>query len=181
MTRRSSERVLPWVATALRLVLGGVLVVAGALKLPDPDASVRAVRAYRLLPESVVPAVGFGLPVLEVALGLLLLVGLATRVAAALSAVLMLAFVVGIASAWARGLTIDCGCFGGGGEVGADQTRYPQELARDAALTAAAVFLAVRPTSRFSLDALLRRPLDEEVVDVPEDDQRTVREGTPAP
>ena len=42
---------------------GGVWIVAGALKLPDPAESVRAVRAYDLLPEAIVPAVGYLLPV----------------------------------------------------------------------------------------------------------------------
>lgn len=145
----------PWAATVLRLVLAGVLGVAGALKLPDPDAAVRAVRAYRLLPEPVAQVVGLGLPVLEVAVAVLLLVGLVTRVAAVLTVVLMVVFVAGVASAWARGLSIDCGCFGGGGEVAASQTRYPQEIARDLALLAAAALLAWRPTSRLSLDAAL--------------------------
>lgn len=36
-----------------------VWLVAGTLKIPDPAESVRAVRAYRLLPETVVPAVGY--------------------------------------------------------------------------------------------------------------------------
>ena len=45
----------PWAATALRLVLAGVLALAGVPKLPDPAESVRAVRAFRLLPEAVVP------------------------------------------------------------------------------------------------------------------------------
>jgi uncharacterized membrane protein YphA (DoxX/SURF4 family) len=129
--------------------------VAGAIKLPDPDASVRAVRAYQLLPEPVVQVVGFGLPVLEVAVALMLLLGLGTRVAAVITAVLMVAFIIGVASAWARGLTIDCGCFGGGGEVAADQTRYPEEIVRDVLLAAAAGVLAWRPRSRFSLDAVL--------------------------
>ena len=74
--------VQPWVSTLLRLVLAGVFAVAGALKLPDPDESVRAVRAYRLLPESVVPFVGYGLPVFEVLLALALLVGVLTRASA---------------------------------------------------------------------------------------------------
>ena len=33
-----------------RMLVGGVWVVAGALKLPDPNENVRAVRAYDLLP-----------------------------------------------------------------------------------------------------------------------------------
>jgi uncharacterized membrane protein YphA (DoxX/SURF4 family) len=119
---------------------------------PDPALSVRAVRAYRFLPEAAVPPVGYGLPVLEVAVGLLLIVGLGTRVVAALSAVLFLAFVVGIASAWARGLQIDCGCFGGGGFRADATAQYPWEIARDIGLLALSVALVVRPRTALSLD-----------------------------
>lgn len=139
-----------WLATVLRLVLAGVLAVAGALKLPDPAESVRAVRAYQLLPESVVPAVGYGLPVLELVVAVLLLLGLLTRYAAGTAALLMAAFIFGIGSAAARGLQIDCGCFGGGGAV--TTTHYTSELVRDAALLIAAVVLAWWPASRFALD-----------------------------
>ncbi|GAB3688492.1 MauE/DoxX family redox-associated membrane protein [Angustibacter aerolatus] len=144
-----------WLATALRLVVAAVLAVAGALKLPDPAESVRAVRAYRLLPEAVVPAVGHALPVLELVVAVLLVLGLATRYAAGVAGLLMLAFVIGISSVWARGISIDCGCFGGGGAVAAGQTHYLPELARDAALLLASAFLAVWPTSRRSLDTWL--------------------------
>jgi uncharacterized membrane protein YphA (DoxX/SURF4 family) len=142
----------PWLGTALRLLLAGVLAVAGALKLPDPAESVRAVRAYQLLPESVAPVVGHALPLLEIAAALLLLLGFATRVAAGVAALLMLAFVIGIASAGARGLTIECGCFGGGGQVAAGATRYTQDLLRDGGLLLAALFLVRWPTTRFALD-----------------------------
>jgi uncharacterized membrane protein YphA (DoxX/SURF4 family) len=141
----------PWLATAARLVVGGVFVVAGALKLPDPAAAVRAVRAYRLLPESLVAPVAFGLPVGEIAIGLALLAGVFVRTAAIASAVLLVVFIAGVASAWARGLQIDCGCFGGGGEVGADETAYPAEIIRDSALLLVALALAWRPRSRLAL------------------------------
>jgi uncharacterized membrane protein YphA (DoxX/SURF4 family) len=140
---------------AARLVLGGVWIVAGWLKLPDPAGSVRAVRAYRLLPESIVPTVGHALPLLELAIGLLLVAGLAVRVAASVSLVLLTAFLVGIASAWTRGLQIDCGCFGGGGEVGDATAAYPWDLARDVGLAIAAAFLVIRPASALSLDRVL--------------------------
>ena len=86
----------PWAATAARLLLGVVLVVAGALKLPDPAAAVRAVRAYRLLPEVLVGPVAFGLPVLEIAVGLALLAGLFVRTAAIAAAVLMVVFLAAV-------------------------------------------------------------------------------------
>ncbi len=161
------DTVQPWVSTACRLLLAGVLGVAGALKLPDPAESVRAVRAYRLLPEAVVPAVGYGLPVLEVVLALVLLLGVATRLAAVVSASLLLAFVTGIVAAAARGLQIDCGCFGGGGDVAAGETRYTVELLRDAGLLVTALLLARWPRSRWSLDGWLHEtdPPDRETDD----------------
>jgi uncharacterized membrane protein YphA (DoxX/SURF4 family) len=141
----------PWAATAARLLLGVVLVVAGAFKLPDPAAAMRAVRAYRLLPEALVGPVAFGLPVLEIAIGLALLAGVFVRTAAIASAVLMTVFLAAVGSAWARGLQIDCGCFGGGGQVAAGQTGYPGEVARDVGLLLVALALARWPASRFTL------------------------------
>ncbi len=141
-----------WIGLVARVVTGAVWIVAGALKLPDPAASVRAVRAYDLLPEAVVPTVGHLLPVVEVVVGALLVLGLLTRPAAAVSSVLFVAFIVGIASAWARGMSIDCGCFGGGGFDADAREKYPWEIARDVALLAASAWLVVRPASRLSLD-----------------------------
>ena len=144
-----------WIGLLARLVTGGVWIVAGALKLPDPAGSVRAVRAYELLPEAVVPTVGYLLPALEVVVGVLLVLGLLTRAAAVVSSLLFLAFVIGIASAWARGLQIDCGCFGGGGfDANADE-KYPWDIARDVGLLLLSLWLVVRPVTQWSLDGIL--------------------------
>ena len=138
-----------------RLVLGAVLVVAGALKVTTPAVSAMAVRAYQLLPYDVAGVVGVALPVVEIAAGLLLVLGLLTRPAAVVGGLLMLAFLVGIISAWARGLTIDCGCFGGGGTIAAAQTHYLSETLRDIGLALCAAWLVVRPRTAFSLDRRL--------------------------
>jgi uncharacterized membrane protein YphA (DoxX/SURF4 family) len=146
----------PWAATGARLLLAGVWAWAALAKISDPDAAVRAVRAYQLLPEALVRPVAWGLPFAQLALAVLLAVGLATRLAAACSAVLLGLFVVAIASAWARGLQIHCGCFGGGGPAAGVQARdYLIELVRDAGLLAAAALLAWRPHSRLALDRRL--------------------------
>lgn len=137
------------------MIVGGIWIVAGALKLPDPAASVRAVRAYDLLPEAIVPATGYLLPVLEVVVGLCLVLGLLVRVNALISALLFAAFIVGISAAWARGLSIDCGCFGGGGAQAGAEDKYPWEIARDAALLLVSLALAWRPRSRLALDTWL--------------------------
>src|SRR3712207_9366258 len=90
--------------------------------MPDPAAAERAVRAYQLLPEALVGPVAFGLPVVEIVVGLALLVGVSVRAAALASAALMAVFLAAVGQAWARGLQIDCGCFGGGGQDAAGQT-----------------------------------------------------------
>jgi uncharacterized membrane protein YphA (DoxX/SURF4 family) len=161
------------VRLAARLVLAGVWLVAGGAKVGDLAASVRAVHAYDILPYAASRVVGATLPFVEIAVGLLLLVGFATRLAAAVSAGLMAMFVAGIASAWARGLRIDCGCFGGGGELAADRSpSYGWEIARDVALLAVAVYLVFRPTSRLSLDnALIPEEEDDDGDDEEEADQ----------
>ena len=165
MTATTGTRPAPLIAPAVtiaRLVLGGVWIAAGASKLTDLDASVRAVRAYRLLPETAAQIVGAGLPPVEILLGVLLVVGAGVRVSAVVSALLMSAFVVGIASAWVRGLRIDCGCFGSGGELAAgEDPTYGLELARDGGLLLLSLLVAARPPGRLALDGVVRRPEGE--------------------
>ncbi len=151
-TRR---RVLDVVGTLVRLGLAAVWLGAGIVKVLDPLQTTVAVGAYAVLPASGVAVVAAVLPWVEIALGLLLVGGLGTRVAATLSAVLLLAFVAGVAQAWARGLSIDCGCFGGGGAVAPGETAYVTELLRDAGLLVSTAWLIVRPGTLFALDTRL--------------------------
>ena len=167
-----------WIGVVARLLLGGVWLVAATLKLTDPAASVRAVRAYELLPESVVPAVGYAVPVVEVLVGLTLLLGLLVRASAVVSALLLVAFLVGVSSAWARGLQIDCGCFGGGGYAADAADDYPWEIARDLGLLFASLWLVLRPRSPGALDNLLI-PAREGSAD--EQDEVPVHEGGERP
>jgi uncharacterized membrane protein YphA (DoxX/SURF4 family) len=146
----------PWLSLAARLVLAVVFAAAGWPKLLDPDGTLRSVRAFRLVPEVLVPAFGYGLPMLELVLAALLLAGLVTRPAAAVVGVLLVLFLIGIAAAWARGLSIECGCFGASGGPVVDPTRgYALDLLRDAGLLVLAGWLVVRPVSRLSLDTRL--------------------------
>ncbi len=142
-----------WISFAARLALAVVWTWAGLAKISDPDAATRAVRAYELFPEALIKPIAWGLPFVELALAVLLLVGLATRPAAWVSAVLFVAFIVMIGSAWARGLAIDCGCFGGGGVTNRlDAAKYAEEIVRDVVLLGLSVFIAIGPRSALSLD-----------------------------
>lgn len=145
-----------WLSTGARLFLAGVFFASGWPKLLDLDQTVRSTRAFRLLPEAVVPTFGYALPIVELALAVLLLAGILTRASAAATAAMMVMFLFGIGSAWYRGLSLDCGCFGGTGTTVADPVPgYIRDLIRDTVFLAVAVGLARWPRSRFAADGPL--------------------------
>ena len=156
METRRDTAVWPWISTVARLGLAAVFLIAGGLKVGDLAASGRAVNAYDLMSYDTAKIVGAVQPFLEIALGLLLLIGLAMRLSAGIAAVLLLIFIAGIASAWARGLQIDCGCFSKGGELAGGRTaEYGLEILRDTGFLILAGILLVKPRTRYSLDGLL--------------------------
>lgn len=142
------------VALVCRLVLAGILGYAGLVKVFEADGARTAILAYRIFPPEWAGPVGWALPAFEILLAILLLLGLFTRWAALFSGLLMVAFIIGIASVWIRGYSIDCGCFGGGGDVTPDglTARYATEILRDLLFAGMASWLVVRPRSLWSLD-----------------------------
>ncbi|WP_045876012.1 MauE/DoxX family redox-associated membrane protein [Pseudofrankia sp. DC12] len=146
-------------STLLRVGLGVLWLVAGSLKAGDADGMVRSVRAFRILPEALVHPVAYAVPFVEIALGVLLLLGLAVRAGALLSCLLLAVYIGAIASAAARGLHIECGCFSKGGDLAKNApTHYTSELVRDSLLLLASVLLTVWPHGYLTLDRLLFGP-----------------------
>jgi uncharacterized membrane protein YphA (DoxX/SURF4 family) len=155
--RKLNDRFQPVVTLLARLILGGVLLAAGGLKVFKPTDSANAVAAYKLMPTEIAHLIGYALPWLEVAMGLLLIVGFMVRPAAVLSGLIMIVFIGAIASVWARGMLIDCGCFGGGGEIDpslASEVRmnYFIEIMRDLGLALAALYLYFFPYGKLSIE-----------------------------
>ncbi len=142
----------PWLTLLARLILGVVLLVAGALKVPNLPKSAMAVRAYEMLPIPIANFLGYTLPWIEIGLGLLLIVGVTVKISGALGGLTMLAFIIAIAQAWARGLSIDCGCFGGGGTIDPEDTKYLSEIIRDIGLMGLGIFLYLYPKGRFAIE-----------------------------
>lgn len=150
------ETVQPWLSTLVRLSMAVILVAAAIPKMLDIPQSIRAVSAYRLLPETIVPFVGTALPFFELTLALFLFAGLFTRLSAIVWLLMMAGFVTGVIWAWSQGLSIDCGCFGGGGEVAEGTTNYPMHMLERVGFIALGTFLAIWPRSRLSADAWMR-------------------------
>ena len=132
-----------------------MLLVAGALKVSDPYSSATSVRAYQILPIDLANFLGFVLPFAEVVIGIFLIVGIWVRLNAIAGGALMIMFIVAIGQAWARGISLDCGCFGKGGLLDADKLpvwNYTLEIARDIALAAFAVYIYRFPQGKLGFD-----------------------------
>ena len=100
--------------TAISLVLAGVFIYAGLDKLRDPLQFADSVAAFGMLPNALVTPFALGLPVFEVLCGLMVLLPPIRRIAALALTLVIAMFIVALVSALARGLTLDCGCFGAG-------------------------------------------------------------------
>lgn len=133
----------PWLRQlgyiALSVVLGVVFIYAGALKLHDPWRFADAIYAFRLLPRELIIPLALTLPPVEIFAGLLLIIGRPRRLGAFAVLLMTLVFAAAIASALARGLIINCNCFG---EVGVPtRLKLWAALGRDAVLFATALIL----------------------------------------
>ena len=147
----------PYATFVSRLVLGGVFLVAGATKVPNPGSLAAAIRSYELpLPEWFVSLSAHVLPYLEVMLGLYVLIGLFTRASAWATNALTLLFLLALAQGARRGLELDCGCFGSAAD-GESGGNLLLAAARDVGLLALGLHVALAPLGRFSVAALLRR------------------------
>jgi uncharacterized membrane protein YphA (DoxX/SURF4 family) len=147
------------VGLVLRVVLGGLFVYAGYIKLAHLNVAKNNVFLYRLFSFHVSQTFGIILPIVEVALGLLLIFGLFTRFAAFATGLLLVIYIAGIISVWARHIAIDCGCFSSGGLV----TRWPdavkgykRDIVRDVVMVLGTAWLVFLPRTALSVDRFLR-------------------------
>lgn len=95
-----------------RIFLGLLFIYAGIEKISDPAAFSNAIYNYKLLPFSLVNFFAITLPWIELSAGLLLLFGVYVKENSSIIAALLIIFFIAIAISLARGLNIECGCFG---------------------------------------------------------------------
>jgi uncharacterized membrane protein YphA (DoxX/SURF4 family) len=150
-----------WISLVMRVLLAVMWFWFSLPKLTSPEENVQSVRNFQILPESLVTTWGYAQPWLEMAFGLLLIIGLGTRLVALFSALLLLVYIGGIISLGARGIYINCGCGGTGGVVAKGQTHYTRDVFRDLAFMVPALWLCWKPASKFSAErALLGDPIE---------------------
>jgi uncharacterized membrane protein YphA (DoxX/SURF4 family) len=124
--------------TVLRVALAFVFLYAAYTKLRQPWLLfAMSIDAYEILPEWASLTLGRTLPWLELVLGALLATGFGLRYAAAGATALLGLFFAVMLRSYAKGMKIDCACFGFGEPIG------PVTLARDAILLALSISLTI--------------------------------------
>jgi len=104
-----------FVARACQVAIGVVFLAAALGKIGDLGAFAGQVHNFQLVPVAAENLVAIALPWVEIVAGLALVLGIRARAGAVVATGLMAVFIVAVAAALARDLSIECGCFGKAG------------------------------------------------------------------
>lgn len=135
-----------------RLVVGITFIVSGAGKLPERSVFVDEVAEYDLLPDALAQVYGTALPLVEIIIGSLLVIGLVARIAAGLGLLTALSLVIANSVVLYRGINMECGCFGDLAEL---QTR--DAIIIDVLLLIFSFLIIVKKGNFLSLDSIVFR------------------------
>ncbi len=102
----------PWVTTVFRIIVGGLFIYAGVVKILDPLSFAENVHNYRLVGRTLSFFTALYLPWLEAVAGSFLVVGLLRRASSGIISALLAFFIVLTVITMIRGINVDCGCFG---------------------------------------------------------------------
>ena len=102
----------------IRFCIGFVFIYAGAEKISSPNDFSISILNYRLFPISIINFLAIVLPWIEIVSGVLLLFGIVVKENSTIIFTLLILFSLAIVISLFRGLSIDCGCFGKGTQIG---------------------------------------------------------------
>lgn len=121
-----------------RLALGAIFIYAGYVKLKEPwELFAMNIDSYKILPLAMAETAAHVIPWLEIALGIWLVTGIWLKTSGTVAALVLGTFIVLMARAYAKGMQIDCGCFGSGDPISW------KTLLRDGSMAADAVVMTV--------------------------------------
>jgi len=129
-------KILHWLC---RLILAGVFIYSGYVKVQEPLQFAVAISGYKLVPEHLIFPLAKFLPWAEIVLGLAILIGWKIRYFSAATAALLLFFIAVLAITVSRGIEANCGCFG------LDERISPLTILRDSLFLIPAVYLVIEP------------------------------------
>ena len=101
----------PVLGLFLRVYVGGVFIYASMYKINYPAEFAETIASYQLIPYLAINLTALILPWIELVAGVMLVLGIRTKSAAAVIGFLLLVFSLAIMVTMVRGIPIGCGCF----------------------------------------------------------------------
>jgi uncharacterized membrane protein YphA (DoxX/SURF4 family) len=127
-----------WALLAGRIILAGIFIAAGYLKLREPWLQFAvSINSLKIVPDNYLEPLARSIPWLELVLGLVILSGVWLRWSAAVASLVLAGFLTILTRSYALGMQVDCGCFGSGEPLG------PKTLARDSLMLALALAVTI--------------------------------------
>jgi putative oxidoreductase len=145
-----------WLSLPARFYLAYVFIYACLHKIAHPGSFALDVATYDILPLYLVNIMAIILPWMELAAGILLVVGFRTRAAALIITGMMVMFVVAILIALGKGLDMSCGCFASQSAAEDDPISFMTVL-RDAGWLALSVYVFLFDRNAIGVDRMLNR------------------------
>ncbi len=132
-------KILHWLC---RLILAGIFLYSGYVKIQEPLQFAVAIAGYKMVPDDMVFPLARFLPWLEIVLGYNILIGWKLRYNAVAAGALLLFFIVILSITIGRGIDANCGCFS------LDERISPKTVARDSLILLPAIFLSIESRLR---------------------------------
>ncbi len=126
-------RILHW---ACRILLAGIFLYTGYIKLESPLQFAAVLSSYKLFPDWIILPLSDYFPWVEIGLAVLLLIGWKIRYVSLAACGLLMTFIIVLALTYLRGIDANCGCFS------FDDRITPLTIARDALILIPALYLA---------------------------------------
>ena len=141
-----------YINLVIRLIVGFIFILTGISKIVDPALFAREISNYDMMPLSLINLMAIILPWVEVVVGILFIMGVRIKASIILLVAMLLVFNFGVASAWARGLDINCGCY----SSVAEQKVGLGKLIENFSMVVALAFMYFFPNNKLSLEYFVK-------------------------
>lgn len=151
--------VLDVISFIARFFMAYIWISAGVPKLGGISGVAQSIEAYGIFTQEWAGYLAMIIGPVELVGGILLLIGLVLKPASKLATVVLVLFIIGIIQAWARGLQLDCGCFGqvDPATVSNFGLEYTKVIIRDLIFIALSLWTVFRPFTKWSLDSYFQK------------------------
>lgn len=138
----------PYITLFARVLIGCVFVIAAVGKVADPAKFANEIIKYNLLPDASVNIMALVLPWIELCCGIFILAGVKLRANSALVGLMLIVFTSAVLISMARGLDINCGCFG---DAKKEKVGWPK-VSENLALILLSGYIFTSRAAKFNLD-----------------------------